>query len=342
MANHWAAHNRHVTLVTLSDTSRDHYSLNHGVRRVALDVESPSRGVLSALVNNVRRVRMLRQAIIAAGAPDVISFGDRVNVLTLLATVGTRKRVIVSERIDPRRHRIGHAWTVLRRLTYRRADKLVVQTAELRRWASLMVGKRRVCVIENSVRVMDAVPWEVADQGSSRTVLSVGRLERQKGFDILLRAFAQVAPHFANWDLVILGEGSQRDVLGKLARLLAIDDRLSMPGITSDIDRVMAESNLFVLPSRYEGFPNALLEAMSLGMAVIGSTASGISQIIRHDLDGLLVPVDDVVALASAMSSLMADSGERARLGQAARTVRERFHIDGVMAKWDALIDTTA
>lgn len=340
MANHWAARNRRVTFVTLSDTSDDHYSLDDRVRRVALAVEGVSNGSWVALTRNARRVVALRRAIRDAAAPVVISFGDRVNVLTLLATMGTGTRVIVSERTDPRRHRIGRAWSRLRNLTYRRADKLVVQTGGLVSWAAPLVGEQRCCVIENPVREIDARSWAAAAARTSRTVLGVGRLERLKGFDMLVRAFAQVAQQFDDWNLVILGEGAEREPLGDLARHLAIDGRLSLPGVVRDPERVMAQSDLFVLPSRYEGFPNALLEAMAIGMAVISTETTGATEIIQDNLNGLLVPIDDVAALARAMARLMGDGGARATLGEAARAVRERFNIDHVMAKWDALVDS--
>lgn len=340
MANHWAAKDRQVTLVTLSDTSDDHYALDARVRRVALGVASVSNSPWVALASNARRIVTLRRAIRETAAPVVISFGDRTNVLTLLATVGTGIRVIVAERTDPRRSKLGRAWSRLRTLTYRRAYRLVVQTGGLMSWASPLVGAQRCFVIENPVRDVDTRSWTEAPERTSRTVLGVGRLVRLKGFDILLRAFAQVAQEFDDWNVVILGEGGEREALGDLARHLAIDGRLSMPGLVLDPERVMARSDLFVLASRYEGFPNALLEAMGVGMAVIGTKTAGSSEIIKDGLNGLLVPIDDAPALAQAMGGLMRNGQARATLGHGARGVRERFGIDHVMAKWDGLIDS--
>jgi glycosyltransferase involved in cell wall biosynthesis len=340
MANHWAAKNRQVTLVTLSDNSDDRYSLDDRVRRVALGVEGVSNSTWVALAANVRRIVALRRAIRDAAAPVVISFGDIANVLTLLATIGNGTRVIVAEQTDPRRHRIGRAWSLLRTLTYRRAYRLVVQTGGLVSWAAPLVGEQRCCVIGNPVRDIDTRSWMAAPARTRRTVLGVGRLVPVKGFDILLHAFAQVAQEFDDWDVVILGEGVEREHLRDLARHLAIDERLSLSGLVLDPERVMAQSDLFVLASRYEGLPNALLEAMAVGMAVIGTETSGAREIIRDGLNGLLVPIDDVAALAQAMGRLMRDGQARASLGQGARAVRERFNIDRIMAKWDVLIDS--
>jgi glycosyltransferase involved in cell wall biosynthesis len=343
MANYWASRDRRVTLVTLADRPDDHYSIDPSVRRLALGKEEASRNKWIGLVRNVRRVSALRGTIRAVRAPVVISFGARANVVTLLAGIRTGTRVIVSERIDPRYHPLGAPWGRLRRWTYRRAYRLVVQTDGLIPWASSLVGAGRCCVIENPVPELKQVAARVEPSTATRTILAVGRLDRQKGFDVLLQAFALVAPEFADWRLVILGEGDERPRLSAMMRELGIVDRVSLPGVVPDPERVMAASDLFVLSSRYEGFPNALLEAMAYGMPVISTDCpSGPRQIIRDGLDGRLVPVDDPAALAHAMGGLMGDEPARSALGQHARSVGERFDMGTVMGKWERLIDADA
>jgi len=109
-------------------------------------------------------------------------------------------------------------------------------------------------------------------------------------------------------------------------------------GPTKDLQRYYQDAALFALPSRYEGFPNALLEAMACGCAVISTACpGGTAEIVRHDIDGVLVPPNDVTALATEMERLMRDESERKRLGDRAVESSLRFRPDGILALWDSL-----
>jgi GalNAc-alpha-(1->4)-GalNAc-alpha-(1->3)-diNAcBac-PP-undecaprenol alpha-1,4-N-acetyl-D-galactosaminyltransferase len=339
MANYWAARDVHVTLLTLSGTSDDHYALDPRVNRVGLGLSGASTNILKGVVSNARRVIALRRAIRSAGPLTIVSFGESTNVLAIIAAAGTHVRVVVSERIDPREHRISRIWQRLRNWTYPHAAHLVVQSPRLADWAASLVGPGRFSVIENAVATPSASRG-TRSGSSRRTLLGVGRLDPQKGFDLLLHAFAEVAADFPEWDALILGEGAERPSLELMGRALGIADRLSLPGPVRDVEGFMTQSDLFVLSSRYEGFPNALLEAMACGLPVISTDCpTGPKEIIQDGANGLLVPVNDVPALAKAMRQLMGDQAERQRLGGSARSVIDRYSTDRVMTKWDRVIN---
>ncbi|MBL0170014.1 MAG: glycosyltransferase family 4 protein [Gemmatimonadaceae bacterium] len=335
----WATRGDDVTLLTLDDGRHDFYAVPTGVHRRALDLASRSRTANDALRANVLRARVMRAALRAARPDVVVSFTDRTNVLTLLAARGLSVPVVVSERIDPRHHDIGRAWSLLRRLTYPSASALVVQTEAVRRWADDIVSPARVAVIPNPLRPI-AGPTTAAG-ARDHIVVALGRLVPQKGFDVLIRAFAMLASEFPSWQLRILGEGPERSALQSLVDTLGLVERVTMPGRTADPDRALGAAAVFALPSRYEGFPNALLEAMSQGCACVATRCdSGPSDLLADDAAGCLVPVGDVLHLAETMAMLMEDGALRTRLGGEAQRAATRFAPAVVLSAWDAVLST--
>jgi GalNAc-alpha-(1->4)-GalNAc-alpha-(1->3)-diNAcBac-PP-undecaprenol alpha-1,4-N-acetyl-D-galactosaminyltransferase len=337
MANYWASQNCDVTLITLASQDLDWYAVHSRVKRIALNLEISSRNIAEAARHNATRLRNLRRAIRNSDPNVVISFCGETNILTLLASIGMAIPVIVSERVDPRYHPIGAIRHGLRHLLYRRADGLVVQSTALHDWACRFVGPQGVYVIPNPVEKPETGVAHMR-LSSGRTVVAMGRLTHQKGFDLLLRAFARCASKH-DWSLIIIGEGNERAALEALIAELGLKDRVSLLGPRQNPARILQEADLFVMSSRYEGFPNALLEAMACGMAVISTDCpTGPAEIIRHGVDGLLVEPHDINALATAMERLMADYNERERLGARAVEVTERFGVERVMSMWDSAV----
>lgn len=343
MANYWATHDQDVTLITIGSEEADCYILSPGVKRIGMNLEVSSNNLAEALRHNAKRLRRLRSEIRASRPDVVISFIDMTNVLTLLASTGLQVPVIISERTDPRSHDIGFAWNGLRYLLYRRADAVVMQSQGLRNWGRCFVGNKVVHVIPNPVeRPSTLSNRSFIPLGTSRSIVAMGRLTRVKGYDLLLRAFAKCAHKHSAWSLVILGEGEERGSLEALVRELGLKDRVNLPGCVRDPSPVLHGGDLFVMSSHYEGFSNALLEAMACGLAVIATDCtSSVREIIRDGVNGIVVPANDVNALASAMDRLMEDQGECKRLGALGGDVIKRFGVERVMGMWDALLTET-
>ena len=340
MANYWAERGEDITLITLSSQSDDWYKLDPRVKRVGLGVVSTSTHIGQAIRHNIRRVICLRQALRRANPDMVISFLDTTNVLTLMASRGLGIPVIVSERNDPHQRSIGMAWNGLRSVLYRHADAVVVQSCAARDWALRLQGIKTIHVIPNPVNPMLNESEQASSRhGSSHTIVAMGRLVRQKGFDILIEAFGRCVVKHTGWSLIILGEGEERLNLERLAAEQGITDIVRLAGLVPDPALILRQAGLFVLSSRYEGFPNALLEAMACGLPVIATDCpSGPQEIIRDGIDGVLVRPGDVEALVEAMDRLMADSDERRRLGTGAREVIERFSMKRIMTIWDEAV----
>jgi glycosyltransferase involved in cell wall biosynthesis len=340
MANYWAAEGHHVTLVSMGPQYKDRYELHRLVKRVSLNLSSDSANLGQALYRNALRMLRLRDQFRQLQPDVVISFLSSTNVLTILATRGLGIPVIISERTNPHRQAIGSLWNTLRSLLYRRADALVVQSSSLRDWARGVAGSARVEIIPNPVNPeLNGSATTAGRRGSGHTVIAMGRYVRIKGFDLLIEAFARCAGPHPEWSLVILGEGEERSNLESLIVAKGLQDRVRLAGQVPRPSHILGQADLFVLSSRYEGFPNALMEAMACKLAVISTDCpNGPRDIIRDGVDGLLVPPDDVNALAKGMDRLMANPAERQRLGARAMEVVERFSLEKIMGMWDELL----
>ena len=341
MANHWADRGWKVTLLTYdAGEEAPAYDLSEAVDHCHLGIERSSHRVIEVVRINLKRLPVLRRAIRESAPDAVVSFLDGVNVSTILATVGLDIPVVVSERIDPSRHRIAGALRALRRWSYRYATRVVTLTPDALQYFPATV-RRRGTVIPNPVSL--APDSRLARSGDRKKVVAaMGRLVHQKGFDRLLAAFAMVAPNHPDWLLTIWGEGEDRQELETQRDRLGLNERVSFLGWTPDPFVELQAAGLFVMSSRYEGFPNALCEAMACGAPVVSFDCPGPRHIVRDGHDGILVPEGDVEKLSAAMDRLMADPAERDRLAANGIRVTERYGKDKVMGMWERLIASCA
>lgn len=331
-----------VTLMTLEGARYDHYCLPEGVRRVRMDIMWESKGLWNKCTSAIKRIRMMRQTVCGVAPDVVVSFIDTTNVRMLLALMGTKIPVIVSERTDPRHHSVGYAWNLLRRLLYPFAAQVVVQTDGVAGWARSWLPGKQLAVIPNAVRSVNlgATDKRPDSMPPQRVVLGMGRLSNEKGFDRLISAFERSGLANCGWVLVILGEGPARGQLEKLISDAGLTSCVMLPGMQRTPEEWLCHADIFVLSSRYEGFPNVLLEAMQCGVASVSFDCEcGPAEIIHHDRDGLLVPPDDVGALSAALRRLAGDDSLRTRLGQDARAVALRFSRDAIYKEWVALCE---
>ncbi len=339
LARHWTESGKKVTIVTFEPVDFDFYVLPPGVERQVIRLFwplNPSKNLAQKFGNWWRKFLMLRHGLLDLKPNVVVSFMDVTNILAVASLCGSGVPVIVSERTDPRYHFIERKWGWLRRVLYPRAAAVVVQTEAVAGWAREFVPAEKVWVIPNPVREMRGV----GEKERRPVVAAMGRLDRQKGFDLLLRAWALVAGRYPGWRLWILGDGPERGNLEGLCAELGLLGQVDFLGRVADPEEVLSGCELFVLSSRYEGFPNALLEAMALGLPVVSfDCPSGPGEIVRDGVDGYLVPLGDVGALAEAMGRLMGDEAGRRRMGERAREVRERFSLERIMGRWEELLE---
>lgn len=346
LARHLAEQGHEVGVITVTSKERDFYPLDRQVRRVTLDLADVNRG-LGKVTANYRRWLALRRALKAEQPDRLVGMMSASIVLSILAAFGLPTLVYGSERNNLGRKAIGRPWALLRRLVYRFADGHVAQTREAADWLECNTSARNVHVIPNPVVLpIPSFPPELTPANvvspERMVILGVGSKPEQKGFDLLVRAFARLAADWPAWDLVILGVDPASDAgcgggasVQQLAEDVGVGQRLHLPGRVGNVADWYQRADLFVLSSRYEGFPNVLLEAMASGCPSIAFDCdTGPRDVIQHEVNGVLVPAESVGGLANMMARLAATENLRVELGIQAMSVRETFSERRVMALW--------
>lgn len=343
LSAHWAGMGREVMVVTQAGAEGDAYTLHPKVRREVLHTAGEGGG-LRGIWSNVQRVRALRRVVKSFRPDIVLGMMTTASVLSVLACAGLSCRVIATEHTHPPSQTLSGFWQRLRRLTYPRAASVVALTRGTADWLAQHVPGSRLAVIPNPVHFplprAEPVLTPVSGDGRKR-LLAVGRLHADKGFDLLIQAYAQLAPSHPDWDLVILGEGEERRALQTQVREAGLEPRISMPGRAGNVGDWYDSADLYVLTSRFEGLSNTLLESMASGLAAVSFDCdTGPREIVREGVDGVLVrPNGDVPALCKALDAVMSNDADRQRMAQAATDVRDRFSAARVLQKWQELFD---
>ena len=346
LANAWVERGDEVTLVvTYSRRGGCFYSLSEDVElRYLADLAG-----YSSRQNPLRQIKRLLalRRLIKATQPDVVlSFLPNVNISALAASFFSGYSVIVSEHTYPPMASVSWFYQFLRRWTYPYAARVVMLTSEGLDWLKDKIPRARGAVIPNPVPYPlpvfepSLVPESLVT-ADRKLLLAVGRMNEGKQFDRLIEAFSMHAERHQDWDLVILGEGSLREVLELQIQASGLNTRVHLPGQVGNVGDWYQRADLYVMSSRYEGFPNTLAEAMAYSCAAVSYDCdTGPRDIIRHGVDGLLVnPVGDVSALASALDQLMWDDEAREHMGRRAIEIRERYSLESILTMWDKLFD---
>ncbi len=339
LANRWADQ-YDLHLVTWAAADTDQYALSPRVKRYGLDLMGSSRNKLHGLWANWNRVRRLRLALRDIAPDLVLSFSDQMNIVSLAATRPLRLPTWIAEHSDPQKQQLSFLWEAWRRRVYPRCTGCVVLTDEFADAMSRWIRRERIRVIPPAIDPPEPSPRiagvsEREPMKGPSTLLFVGRLSPEKGVDILLRSWQQIASKLPDWQLLIAGDGPLR---GQLRQQAEGNPSVRFLGWTDNPWPLYAAADLFVLPSRYEGFPVALLEAMSQRVACVATECSGaIRQLTREHLSLETVPVESPHDLAATILDLAARPDKRSQLGAVARQTAAQYLWKNVGPRWDSI-----
>ncbi len=343
LANALAREGRRVRLLLTKLRDNNALQLDPAVEVELLTYKPPRRTFahLAGLYRLGFWLPKLRAHIRASGAPVVVSFIRPTNVKVLLACLGMNTpKLVICERNDPRRQPLGRHWNLLSRLFYRTAD---VVTVNSRGAAQALAGWGIPGGVVYLPNILTAPPSQQEARLEAPTILAVGRLVPQKGYDVLIKALADAGDALAGWRISFLGEGPSEEPLKELAEKLGVADRLDWRGHVADPFPYYHGAMVFALPSRYEGMPNALLEAMSCGLTPVVSDASaGPLEVVSDGENGFVVPVESVTALSRALVRLAKDPEERRRLGAGARAIAAAYQPEVALQEWKVVLGLAA
>ena len=278
---------------------------------------------------HARTLRRLRPDVVHANLHTPVAGRYTVLAAVLIARV----RVVVVEHL-PTLAQPTRGQKLLKRLTSRRLAAHIAVGARAARWIESLFGlpAGSIRVIHNAVPDRALHPSERLRPGS--IVGTIGRLDTQKGHDLLVRAL----PGLPDVTAVVVGEGPEREALVSLARELEVDDRLVLTGWRDDARDLLATFDVFALPSRFEGFPLVVLEAMLASLPVVAADVGSVSEAVVDGETGVLVDAEDVGSLAAAIGALLADDVRRRTLGANARSyVLENFSPTGTAKSFEAV-----
>lgn len=327
----WAERGDRVTLMTYAE-QEPFYVLPPSVRLMKLGLPGGAGKAAKAVGANVRRVRELRE-ILQAERPDVlVCFMPEASIPGVLAARSLGIPVVACERSDPRFIPSSRALRLMRDMVYPLASAITVQTDQ----AAAYFKKLETHVIPNPVSKPDTGHGQKPD---FPFIAAMGRLSPEKNFDALLRAFALLYRENADLHLVILGEGEERDRLEALVQSLEIQDRVMMPGLSQKPFGLLHHAEAYVMPSLFEGFPNALCEAMAVGLPVVaGRDAIGVQAIVRDGVNGLLTDITNPEAIAESVRYILKHSAKAEEIGRKAARIIEDLSMNRILGMWDSLL----
>lgn len=331
-----------ITLVTLDESSTDRYSVDPKVKRIGLGLMGNSKNLITALGSNRRRIKSLRDAVLASNPEVVLSFCDKTNILTLSSLIRARSEtgklpIIISEHTNPDAQPIGPIWSWLRRRLYPQAAAAIALTAPaastIRDWT-----RGRVEIIPPAIEPPPPPSSKFQPINDSASTdapfvwLCLGRLANEKQFHLAISAFDQVAGNF-DCKLLIAGDGPLKERLQNQIRHTKHHNKIELLGWVQDTQSLLDSADGFLLTSAYEGFPVALLEAMAAGLCCLSVDCNyGPKELIDSDVNGVLVSNNNIPQLSTAIREIMAAPVRAKQLGERARDSAAQY-------SWERFVD---
>lgn len=274
IANYFSEHNYDTTMILVRDKKQRDYELNSNIKCIQFTYNTENK--MQILLKRIRKLRKILKEI----NPDyIISFMWDINMVTLLANIGLKSKVIISERAHPQMGPQPLEKKVTERYLYKLADKIVFQTNDVKKFYKEKIQRKSV-VIPNPIN--ENLP-DIFEGEREKNICAAGRLTEQKNFSMLIDAFSEFHKNHKDYKLIIYGEGNLRKELEKQINKLNLKDIVLLPGYVDYVNDKISRCSIYVSTSNYEGISNSMLEALALGVPTICTDCPVGRSIVSHE-----------------------------------------------------------
>ena len=318
LSNNWIKQNNEVEIILLTN-AEIFYDIDPRIKVTKFHFKVNSSGV-SKLFALIKLSRAFRKYLKCNDADFILSFMNKYNIFTLCSLLGLGKKIIVSERDSPT-EKLPIITSFLRNITYRKAHGVITQSSMSKSFIKAVTGNTNVISIPNPIQ-LDIT--ETVHSSRENIILNVGRLVHKKGQKYLLEAFAQTQSR-ANWKIYFIGDGPLKHTLEELAIKLKIENNVCFKGFTKDVKSYYERAKIFAFPSIFEGFPNALAEAMVSGNACVSFDCdTGPRDIIDDGTNGFLIENKNIEMFAKKLQLLMNSDELINKMSHEAQKIKEK------------------
>lgn len=316
------------------------YDLDKSIEIIhCFETIKPSSNSFQALKSNFKLLKKMNTVVKERNIELIISFMTTANVLGVIIARLNNIPVIISERTNPYFQKIPKLWNVLRIITYRYADTLVVQTETIKSFFRNKVHESKIRILPNPIsneltnnRILNNLAYR------ENVILSVGRLTPLKAHAILIKAFALT--DYENWELWIAGDGPEYKNLERLIIKLNLNKHIKLFGQVKDIHNLYNSAKIFAFSSTYEGFPNALIEAMHFGLGCVSTDCpTGPAEVIKDGENGYLIPINNSCQMSKKLNTLMIDESKLDVFSRKGIASVQQYEEKKVVAQWKNIIN---
>lgn len=319
------------TSVLTNKINNKEYDLDNSIRRISLANKNEN-------ISNFKLMLRMQRFVNEKKPDAIVVLGTSLITYLAIPILRSRTKVIVSERNSPENFSGRRITQFISNKLMKFASGYVFQTKSAEEYYNWITSNKTI--IENPL-FLDELP-QIFDGVRNKNIVNIGRLHEQKNQKLLIESFSLIEKKFPEYNLIIYGEGNQRVVLEQLVTKLQLNNRIFLPGSYKDVLERIKGASVFVLSSDFEGMPNALIEAMALGLPVVStdSPSGGPRELINDGVNGLLTPIQDKNNLAEKIEFLLSNPKKAEMLGENAVNIREKLSSNVIGQKWIQFVST--